>query len=109
MKSKDRLRRYRNSAISVLGVLVIAIIAAAIVVGLMLKRAKAATDKATAAQQLADDAKAAAEKSLSQALNAQMEAGMAQPGTEIANWYLQPRDMLKEATARLESINRKLE
>jgi len=42
-------------------------------------------------------------------LNAQMEAGMAQLGAEIAIWYLQPRDMLKEATARLESINRKLE
>ena len=84
MKSKDRLRRYRNSALSVLGVLVIAIIAAAIVAGLMMKKAKAATDNATAAQQLADDATAAAEKSLSQALTAQMEAGMAQLGAEIA-------------------------
>jgi WD40 repeat protein len=39
MKSKDRLRKYRNRAIGVLGVLVVASVAVAIVAGLMFKRA----------------------------------------------------------------------
>jgi hypothetical protein len=106
MKSKDRLRRYRNSALSVLGVLVIAIIGAAIVAGLMFRKAAAEkeraaveTAKANEATQAAAEATANAEKSLSQALNAQMEAGMAQLGAEIAKADASEQKKLAEAAA----------
>lgn len=81
MKSKDRLRKYRNSALAALGVLVVAIAAAAVIAGFMFRRAdaarleaKAATEKADAetarAAKATEDAKAA----LKQAQDAQEEA-----------------------------------
>ncbi|HEU4837183.1 MAG TPA: TIR domain-containing protein [Pyrinomonadaceae bacterium] len=106
MKSKDRLRRYRNSALSVLGVLIIAIIGAAIIAGLMFRkadaearRAAAQTDKANQATQAAAQATSDAEKALSQALNAQMEAGVAQLGAEIAKADATEQKKLADAAA----------
>jgi WD40 repeat protein len=49
MKSKDRLRMYRNRAIGVLGMLVVAIAIAAMIAFVMVKRATAATAAAAAA------------------------------------------------------------
>ena len=99
MKSKDRLRRYRNSALSVLGVLVVAIIAAAIVAGLMFRKAAAETENANNAKQAAAQATADADKALTQALTAQMEAGMAQLGAEIAKADANEQKKLAEAAA----------
>jgi WD40 repeat protein len=99
MKSKDRLRRYRNSALSVLGVLVIAIIGAAIVAGLMFRKAAAETDNANNAKKAAAQATADADKALSQALTAQMEAGMAQLAAEIAKADANEQKKLADAAA----------
>jgi WD40 repeat protein len=74
MKSKDRLRRYRNRAFGVLASLLIAIIAAAVLAGLMFKRAAAATAKASDETARAVLATLDAQAAVTQALTARVEA-----------------------------------
>jgi WD40 repeat protein len=85
MKSKDRLRRYRNRALAVLGALVVAIAAAAVVAAVMFKRADdarktaaAATEKADAETKKAGEATARANAETARAAEATREAKNAQ-------------------------------
>jgi WD40 repeat protein len=82
MKSKDRLLKYRNRAVAVLGALVVAIAAAAVIAGIMFKRAAAETLKAQEATARADEATAKA--NAEQALAAQKTREAQEAQTEAA-------------------------
>jgi WD40 repeat protein len=84
MKSKDRLRKYRDRAISVLALLVVSIVAAAIVAGVMINRANAATAKAAAETGRAAQATRDATQALAQAKTARDEALAAKAEAETA-------------------------
>jgi WD40 repeat protein len=84
MKSKDRLRKYRNRTIMVLATLVLASIGAAILATIMFKRAATQTIRAAAASTRAAEATQAAQKALLQAIDAQGDALTAKLGAEIA-------------------------
>ncbi|HWT01290.1 MAG TPA: TIR domain-containing protein [Pyrinomonadaceae bacterium] len=74
MKSKDRLRKYRNRAIWVLAILVVSIIAAAVFAGLMIRRAAAETAKAAQATRDAEQALTEARAARQEAQTARAEA-----------------------------------
>jgi WD40 repeat protein len=74
LKSKDRLRRYRNRALWVLAWLVVSIVAAAVLAGFMFKRADAATRKANEETSKAERATREAQAALAQAVGAQGQA-----------------------------------
>jgi WD40 repeat protein len=85
MKSKDRLRKTRNRALAVLGALVVAIAAAAVIAAVMFKRADgarktaaAATEKADAETRKAGEATARANAETARAAEATREAKNAQ-------------------------------
>jgi type II secretory pathway pseudopilin PulG len=84
MKSKDRLRKYRNRALYVLAFLVVAIAVAAVLAGVMFRRAAAATVKAAAETERAASATREAQAALSQAQDAQAQARDAQAQANAA-------------------------
>ena len=84
MKSKDRLRKYRNRALGVLAGLVVAIIVAAVLAAFMFKRADAATVKANAETERAAQATRDAAQALAQAQAAQAEARTAKAEADTA-------------------------
>lgn len=84
MKSKDRLRRYRNSALAVLGALVVAILAAAVIAVFMFRLANAAKLEADAATKRAETEKALAAQATQDAREAQKAALKAQEDADAA-------------------------
>lgn len=89
MKSKDRLRRYRNSALAVLSFLTVAIVVAAVIATFMFKlandatnKANVETEKANAATERATQATQAAQAAQDAAHKAQDEADAARDDAE---------------------------
>lgn len=84
MKSKDRLRRYRNSALAVLGALAVAIVVAAVIAVFMFRVANAAKLEADAATTRAETEKALAAQATKDAQEAQKAARKAQEDADAA-------------------------
>jgi WD40 repeat protein len=107
MKSKDRLRKYRNRALGVLGALVVAIAVAAVIAGVMFRQAAAATKEAAAATTKANEAIARADAETARATKASEDARNALAQAEAAQ--AQADRATKEANRQKEIADRATE